>query len=92
VLRAIQDAQLQETTLRLFDTVEHALAAGPIHWGMTRPHGKTTPSSCTENGVSSGDDHASPPALESRRGPRRSEPAGGRTQFPAPRPDMNADG
>jgi len=30
VLRAIQDAHLQQT-LRLFDTVEHALAAGPIH-------------------------------------------------------------
>jgi anti-anti-sigma factor len=30
VLRAIQDANLQQT-LRLFDTVEHALAAGPIH-------------------------------------------------------------
>ena len=30
VLRAVKDVQLQQP-LRLFDTVEHALAAGPIH-------------------------------------------------------------
>jgi anti-anti-sigma regulatory factor len=36
VVHAIADAHLEQT-LRLFDTVEHAIAAGPIDGGMTRP-------------------------------------------------------
>jgi anti-anti-sigma regulatory factor len=40
VVHAIEDAHLQQT-LRLFDTVEHALAAGPTESGIARPPART---------------------------------------------------